>query len=76
MFIGKAPGAYIIKFITAVIYVFRIKLECLSLKTRLVASLSSLVKCLVTNTLAYYGNLTQETVNYGRNKFYDTGSWS
>ncbi len=40
-----------IKFITAVIQVFRNKLECLSL-----ASISSLVYSLLTNTLAYYGN--------------------
>jgi hypothetical protein len=45
-------GAWIIKLITAVIYGFRNKLECLSL-----VRLSSLVKVLGTNTLAYYGNL-------------------
>ncbi len=57
----ERPGPCIIKLITAVIYGFRIKLECLSL-----ASLSSLVLCLRTNTLAYYG----------RNKFYDSGPGS
>jgi hypothetical protein len=36
-FVVRAPGACIIKFITAVIYGFRSKLECLSLE-----SLSSL----------------------------------
>ncbi len=51
MFYGTGPGACIIKRITAVIYGFRNKLECLSL-----ASISSLVKRLGTNTLAYYGN--------------------
>jgi hypothetical protein len=51
------PGDCIIKLITAVIYGFCNKLECSSL-----ASLSSLVQCLGTNSLAYYG----------RNKFYDT----
>jgi hypothetical protein len=40
-----SPGACIIKLITAVIYSFRNKLECLYL-----ASLSSLVKCLGENT--------------------------
>ncbi len=45
------PGACIIKLITAVIYGFRNKLERLSL-----ASISSLVQCLETNTLAYCVN--------------------
>jgi hypothetical protein len=49
--IAIAPGACIIKIITTVIYGLRNELECLSL-----ASLSSLVYCLGTNTLAYYGN--------------------
>ncbi len=57
------PGACIIKLIMAVIYSFRNKLECLSLE-----SLSSLVLCLVTNTLAF-----SETINYGCDMFYDTG---
>jgi hypothetical protein len=47
----RIPGACIIKLITAVIYGFRNKLECLSLKTRL--GWKSLPG---TNTLAYYGN--------------------
>ncbi len=47
----QGPGACIIKLITAVIYSFRNKLKCLSL-----ASLSSLVLCLSSNTPAYYGN--------------------
>ncbi len=47
----ETSGACIIKLITAVIYSLRNKLECLSL-----ASLSSLVQCLRTNTLAYYRN--------------------
>ncbi len=45
------PGACIIKLITAVIYGFRNKLECLSLNTRL--GWEGLPG---TNTLAYYGN--------------------
>jgi hypothetical protein len=46
-----SSGACIIKLITAVIYGFRNKLECLSLNTRLGwKGLSG------TNTLAYYGN--------------------
>jgi hypothetical protein len=44
------PGACIIKLITAIIYGFRNKLECLSL-----ASISSLDQCLGTNTIAFYG---------------------
>ena len=47
----QAPGACIIKLITDEIYGFHNKQECLSL-----ASVSSLVQCLGTNTLAYYGN--------------------
>jgi hypothetical protein len=58
----EPTGACIIKLITAVNYGFLNKLECLSL-----ASLSSLVLCLGTNP---------ETVNYGRNKFYDTDPWT
>jgi len=50
-FIGLKPGACILKLIAAVIYGFRNKLESLSL-----ASLSSLIYCLGTNTLAYYRN--------------------
>ncbi len=46
-----APGACIIKLITAVIYSFRNKLECLSLNTRL-----DWKRLPGTNTLAYYGN--------------------
>jgi hypothetical protein len=54
----RDPEACIIKLITAVIYGFRNKLECLSFNTRLAwKGLPG------TNTLAYYG----------RNKFYDTG---
>ncbi len=56
MFVGKArslpkggkPGAYVIKLITAVIYGFRFKLECLSLNTRLGLP--------ATSTLAYNRN--------------------
>ncbi len=47
-FILQAPGACIIKLITAVINGFRNKLDCLSLSTKL--GLPG------TNTLAYYGN--------------------
>jgi hypothetical protein len=47
-----APGACIIKLITAVIYAFHNKLECLSLNTRL--GWKGLPG---TNTLAYYRNL-------------------
>ncbi len=56
-----APGACIIKHISAVINGFRNKLEHLYLNTRL--GWKGLPG---TNTLA---------VNYGRNKFYDTGPW-
>ncbi len=52
-YLTLSPGACIIKLIMAIIYGFRNKLECLSLE-----SLSSQVYCLVTNTLAYYGNCT------------------
>ncbi len=45
------PVALIIKLVTAVIYSFRIKLECLSLNTRL--GWKGLAG---TNTLAYYEN--------------------
>jgi hypothetical protein len=45
--VNSRPGACIIKLITAVIYGLRNKPECLSL-----ASLSSLVECLGTSTLA------------------------
>jgi hypothetical protein len=44
-------GACIIKLITAIIYSFRNKLECLSINTRL--GWKGLPG---TNTLAYYGN--------------------
>ena len=57
------PGACIIKLITAVIYGFRNKLECLTLKPRLAG------KACQGQTLY----LIMDTVNYGRNKFYDTG---
>jgi hypothetical protein len=50
-FITLGPGACIIKLITAVLYDFCNKLECLSL-----ASLSSLGQSLGTNILAHYGN--------------------
>ncbi len=49
--IDMVSGACIIEHIMAVIYSFRNKLECLFL-----ASVSSLIWCLGTNTLAYYGN--------------------
>jgi hypothetical protein len=51
MFLKLSPRACIIKLITAVIYGFRNKLECLSLNTRL--GLKGLPG---TNTRAYYGN--------------------
>ena len=57
------PGACIIKLITAVIYGFRNKLECLSLGKPFQPSLVFRDKHL----------LITETVNYVRNKFYDTG---
>jgi hypothetical protein len=50
-FITESQGACIIKLITAVIYGFRNKLECLSLNTRL--GWKGLPG---TNTLAYYRN--------------------
>jgi hypothetical protein len=50
-FIVECPGACIIKLITAVIYGFRNKLECLSLNPRL--GWKGLPG---TNTLAYYRN--------------------
>ncbi len=49
--IVQAPGACTIKLITAVIYGFRNKLECLSITTRL--GWKGLPG---TNALAYYGN--------------------
>ncbi len=51
MGVKAIAGACILKLISTVIYGFHNKLECLSLE-----SLSSLVWCLVTNTLAYYRN--------------------
>ena len=54
---SKKTGARIIKIITAVIYGFRNTLERLSL-----VSISSLVQCLGTNTLAYYGNFKLQTL--------------
>jgi len=57
------PGACIIKLITAVIYGFRSKLECLSLNTNKAG------KACQVQTL----QLIAVTVNYDRNKFYDTG---
>jgi hypothetical protein len=48
--LGLAPGACIIKLITAVIYGFRNKLECLSLNIRL--DWKGLLR---TNTPAFYG---------------------
>ncbi len=53
LFYPKAffPGACIIKLIMAIIYSFHNKLEYMSL-----ANISSLVQCLGTNALAYYGN--------------------
>jgi hypothetical protein len=50
-FIVQAPGACIIKLITAVIYGFRNKQECLTLNTRL--GWKGLPG---TKTLVYYGN--------------------
>jgi len=47
----NSPGACVIKLITALIYGFCNKLECLSLNTRL--GWKGLPR---TNTLAYYGN--------------------
>ncbi len=47
----RAPGACIIKLITAVIYSFHNKLECLTLNTRL--GWKGLPEI---NALAYYGN--------------------
>jgi hypothetical protein len=47
----QAPGANVIKLITAIIYIFRNELECLSVNTRL--GWKGLPG---TNTLAYYGN--------------------
>jgi hypothetical protein len=55
------PGACIIKLINAVIYGFCYKLECFSLNTRLGWKGQGQTLYLIT-----------ETVNYGRNKFYDT----
>jgi len=52
LFIVQATGVCIIKLITAVIYGFRNKLQCLALNTRL--GWRGLPG---TNTLAYYGNL-------------------
>jgi hypothetical protein len=51
IFLTLAPGACILKLITAVMDSFRNKLECLSLNTRL--GWKGLPG---TNTLAYYGN--------------------
>ena len=62
-----SPRACILKLITAAIYGFRNKLECLSLNTRL--SWKGLPG---KNTRVYYGT---GTINYRRNKFYDTGTW-
>jgi hypothetical protein len=59
--VNTAPEACIMKLFKAVIYGFRNKLECLSLITRLGWKRSP-----GTNTIA---------VNYGCNKFYDTGPW-
>jgi hypothetical protein len=63
----ETSGACIIKLITAVIYAFPNKLECLTLNT--ILGWKGLPG---TNSLAYYWNW-----NYGRNKCYDTGpgSW-
>ncbi len=59
------PGACIIKLITAVIYGFRNKLECLSLNT------DQAGKACQGQTL----QLITETEYYGHYKFYDTGPW-
>ncbi len=59
----KTPGACIKKLITTVIYSFCNKLECFSLNTNKAG------KACEGQTL----QLITETVNYGRNKFYDTG---
>ncbi len=61
--IAVAPGACIIKLFTAVIYGLCNKLACLSLNTKL-----------GWKGLPWTNTLT-ETVKYGSNKFYDTGSW-
>jgi hypothetical protein len=58
----QPPGACIIKLITDVIYGFHNKLECLTLNSRL-------------GWKGLPGTNKLETVNYGRNKFYDTGPW-
>jgi hypothetical protein len=62
IYLTPKPGAFIIKLITAVIYGFRNKLECLSLNPRL-----------GWKGLPGTNKLTTETVNYGCNKFYNTG---
>ncbi len=68
LILGKnlKPGACIIKLITAVIYGFNNMLECLSVNT------NKAEKACQGQTL----KLITETVNYGRNKFYETGPWS
>jgi hypothetical protein len=58
----STPGACIIKLITAVIYCFHNELVCLSLNTKL-----------DWKGLPGTNWLFTETVNYGRNKFCDTG---
>jgi hypothetical protein len=58
----ETSEACIIKLIAAVVYIFHHKL-CLSLKTKLGWKGSQTLQ------------LITETVNYGRNKFYDTGPW-
>jgi hypothetical protein len=57
-------GACIIKLITAVIYGYSNKLECSTLNTRLRLGRLDRDK---------HSSFIMETVNYGRNKFYDTG---
>ncbi len=66
--LSNNPGACIIKLITTVIYGVLYKRQCLS-----VANLSGLVQCLVFSVQGQTLQLIRETVNYGRNEFYDTG---
>ncbi len=62
-FIRSAPGACVIKLITAVIYNFRNKLVFVPGKPFQPSLVFS----------DKHSKLITETVNYGRNKFYDTG---
>jgi len=62
-----SQGACIIKLIMAVIYSFRNKLECFSLNIKLGWERLARDK---------HSSLLRKYVNYGHNKFYDTGFWS